>query len=161
MVIFLEFWLPLIVWIFGFGFISIKTKASIADWFIKNSKLPQYLNFFLLASPLIIFEELLTCRPVISLECLPTTFPSFHIMLGGLYIFWRLTKLSYLKTALLFGIFGAFNEMIILGKHFILPIHISILFWILVIPIYSLISLIPLYYLERSSFDILSPHVQN
>ena len=149
--IFFGFWLPILIWIIGFGLASFKLKEVIASWVISHSKLPKYFNFFLLASPLIIFEELLTCKPIISWGCLPTTFPAFHIMLGVLYIFWKIFKLDYSKTSLLFGVWGAFNEMIILGKHFALPIHISILFWVLSIPIYLLIALVPLYYLEKSS----------
>lgn len=151
------FFLSLLIWIGGFGWLSHKYKNTIADWAIRHSRLPRYITYFLLASSLIIIEELLTCQPILSSQCLPTTFPAFQVMLAGLYIIWILTHLPARWAVWVFGIFGAYNEMILTGKQAMLQQnypdqpHLVPLFWLLVIPTYMIIASVPMTYVEKHS----------
>ena len=132
----------------GFGLFSYYFKDKISNLFL-SSKLPIILNYFILIFPLVLIEEYLTCEtPFFS--CVLVTVPAFYFFFILLYFIQVWKKLSYMQASILFGFVGWFNEFILVGRIFDLGLLHIIVFTILVIPIYSILAIIPSHYIEKT-----------
>jgi hypothetical protein len=141
-----------IVFVIGIGTLSLLSKERVSQWAIRHSSFSPLVNFLLLASPLIIIEESFTCEidPFLPF-CIAKTYPIFIVLLLVPYALQKFTKISWRTNVVLFGLLGWFAEFILAGRiNQAIPVPILILLSLWVIPIYSVISLLPLYYLHKT-----------
>ncbi len=137
-----------LLWIIGFGIFSITMRKIVARVFLK-SKLPRIINYYIILTPLVLIEEYLTCE-IPFFSCIKTTLIAFYLFFIALYVIQKLIKMSYIKTSLLFGCIGWFNEFILVGRIEVLTLPQAILFTVLVILIYGVVAILPSYYLEQT-----------
>ncbi|MCK5615679.1 hypothetical protein KAR91_78165 [Candidatus Pacearchaeota archaeon] len=137
-----------LIWVLGFGIISMISKEKIVNIF-KKSKLPTILNYYIILTPLVLIEEALTCEtPFFS--CIKVTLIAFYLFFLILYFIQKTFKLGYIKTSIIFGLIGWVNEFIIVGRINVLTPPQIILFTVLGILIYSVLAILPSYYLEQT-----------
>lgn len=137
------------IWIIGFGILSFILKEKIYNYFLKI-KLPQIIIFLTIATPLILIEEFLTCETPF-FKCIIITYPAFIFFLIINYFIQKKLNLNYLYSSLIFGLIGWFNEFILVGRIYQLDLVTIILFSIIVIPIYSIIAIIPSFYNQQKN----------
>jgi len=139
----------IIIWIIGIGKFSWKYKESVAEFVVRRSPFRPIINYYLLITPLVMFEEFLTCETPYP-ACIPVTLPAFYILFFGLYVAMKRFKLDGRKATIYFGLFGWFNEFILVGRLFRYTFFENIVLGILVMPIYAVLAIIPTHYLEKS-----------
>ena len=139
-----------IVWIVFGGIVLIKFKERIIRYFTFLESTPSFLGYLILSIPVILLEESLTCETPY-LSCITVTLPAFLIMFSILYLIQRSFKLNWSKTSLLFGLLGWVNEFIFVGRlfHSTFPIFIWVTLGIENILIYSVMAILPAYYLSK------------
>jgi len=139
----------ILIWIVGFGTLSYLSRKRVAEVFLK-SRLPRIVNYYIILTPLVLVEEYLTCEIQPYLSCIQVTLIAFYILFILPYFIQRFIKLSYARTSILFGLIGWVNEFLVVGRIYKLPVPITILFSVLVVPIYGVLAILPSYYLERT-----------
>lgn len=137
------------IWIIGFGGLFNFFKKRLGRFFVLHSKLPVILNYYIIATPVILIEEFLTCETPF-LQCITHTLPAFYLLFLIIYIIQNYFKLSYINLSLIFGFLGWFNEMFLVGRIFTYDIFDFIIITVLVVPIYFVVAILPVFYLNMA-----------
>ncbi|PIS04547.1 MAG: hypothetical protein COT81_05885 [Candidatus Buchananbacteria bacterium CG10_big_fil_rev_8_21_14_0_10_42_9] len=135
-------------WIIIIGGLSFFLKDFFANNIKKYSPFGRPINFLILAFPLVLIEEYLTCETPYK-ECIVITLPAFLILYLILYFIQKKFKLSYLKASVTLGVLGWINEFILVGRINELTLPLLVLFSILGFLIYFVLAIIPSYYLSK------------
>ncbi len=144
--------LSFIFFVIGIGSLSYFFRETLSRWVKIHSPLPVAINFFLIATPLIMIEEMFTCEldPFLPL-CIAKTYPIFIILLLVPYCLQKFTPVSWQINVVFFGLLGWFAEFILAGRIYQpIPLPILMLLTAWVISIYAVISLLPLHYLHTT-----------
>jgi len=135
------------VWVVGFGLLSVLLRGRVSRLLLW-SRLPRIVNYYILLTPLVLIEESLTCEsPYFS--CITLTLPAFYFLFLLLYLMQSRLRMGHVKTAMIFGVIGWFDEFILVGRLFHLPFVIVLIVTPLTIAIYAVLAILPSYYLEQ------------
>lgn len=136
------------IWIIGGGILSWLLKDIIVAK-LQSLAWRRLAKFYLIVIPLILIEEFLTCETPY-LSCLKITLPAFCFLL--LFVYWIgiFTRMPYWLTTILFGLFGWYDEFILVGRLYRYPSNITLILTPITILIYMLLAFLPSYYLSKT-----------
>jgi len=137
-----------LIWVSGFGTLSIVARRKVAA-LAGRAPLPRIVNYYIIATPIILLEEALTIEVPYFWGILPMILV-FYIMLFPLYLIQRYTGCSFLLASLLFGAWGCFNEFILVGRISQLGGLVLFVMCVLCFLIYAVMAILPSYYLQVS-----------
>jgi hypothetical protein len=134
-----------LIWVAGFGTLSLALRRRVAD-LVDGLRLPRIIKYLAIATPIILMEEALTIEVPYFWGILPMLVV-FQIMFLPLYFIQRVTRCSFVLASLLFGAWGCFNEFILAGRIHQMSGAILLLMVSLCFLIYSVMAILPSYYL--------------
>lgn len=134
-------------WVIVGGLFFLKTKSVAAGWLMRF-RWPLVVKYLLLATPIILVEEYLTCEVAYG-QCIRWTLPIFYFWFLLLFVIQQFFKLSWIKAVILFGVLGWFNEFLLVGRIYFYPLNISLIVSPLAFLIYSVMAIWPSYFLAQ------------
>lgn len=136
-----------LIWVIGFGGLSLFVKDKLALKLLKI-KLPTILTYLLIATPLILVEEFLTCETSY-FSCITFTYPAFLLMFLILFAFIKVFKLTLWPAVSVFGLMGWINEFILVGRIDDMSGAVLLIMSVLAFLIYFVLAIIPVAYLVQ------------
>ena len=135
-------------WVVGFGAFSFALKRKINNW-ISRIKLPIFLKYYLILTPIIFLEEILTIEVPYFWGVLPILL-SFYLLFFFIYLLQRFIIHSYKVIVFITGILGWINEFIFVGRIHQFEFDLTLIIMsILCCLIYSVMAIIPCYVLQE------------
>lgn len=134
-----------LVWVVLGGYVFWRWRLLFVS--LVPRRVPIYVGYLLVAFPVVVVEEALTCGTFP--HCLLITLPMFFLHLSAFYPLVRFVRLSVWTLIVLYGLWGSVHEFFISGKwdefaqHGVLVLIIMLCLNTL---IYSVISILPVTY---------------
>lgn len=134
-------WLVFLVWVLGFGSISIFARNRITR-FLLNSKSPFIISYFVLIIPIVLIEKSLTIEVPYFWGIIPMVI-IFSIYFLLLLIIQKIFHFGFILMVVISGFLGWINEFLLVGRIHqmsgLVLVIMSVLCWL----IYAVMEILP------------------